>query len=189
MLARTLARGITHLLPVLILAACSSPRFAIEYDYDSEADFDGLATWSWLAAGKSGAGSEEVDGMIRDALVKLLERSGYRHVDSGGDFRVGFLVETRRRIKTRTVDIHYEYDWHYDFNGVGGPEVDVVDYREGTLILDVARADGKKPIWRGWASGTIREGATSDQVRADVFEACRRVLEKFPPPATRKKRG
>ena len=63
------------------------------------------------------------------------------------------------------------------------------DYLQGTLIIDVAAPDGKQPIWRGWAEGVIREGMSEAKITAEVTEAIRRVLEKFPPPATRKKSG
>ena len=203
MLARILARGITLLrttllfwgiLPLLsgaLLAACSSRRLAIEYDYDGDASFESLKTWSWLARDKSGTGSDNVDKILHEALTTLLERQGYRHVDSGGDFRVGYILETRRKVKTRYVNNYHDYDTEaaYFFNRVGGVEEQVIDYREGTLILDIAAADGKQPIWRGWASGAIGERMTESRIRAELTEACRQVLEKFPPPATRKKRS
>ena len=53
---------------------------------------------------------------------------------------------------------------------------------------DVAEPKGTKPIWRGWAEGVIQEGMSDDRIRAEVTEAIRRILEKFPPPATRKKK-
>ena len=189
MLARILARGLTLLLFGFLLPACSSARLAIEYDYDDEANFDSLKSWSWLAKDKSGSGSSKVDKMLHEALVTLLERQGYRHVETGGDFRVGYVLQTRRRVKTRYIDTYYNYESIYYFNGVGGVEVDVVDYREGTLILDVALPEGKQPIWRGWASGAIRAGMKDEQIRAELTEACRQVLEKFPPPATRRKKN
>jgi len=191
MLARILARGITHLLPLVLLslAACGSNRLAIEYDYDGDADFASLHTWSWIPTQKSGAGSEEVNAIIREALTSQLAQRGYRHVESGGDFLAGFMLETKRKITRRYVDSNFGYGSMnpYMFDGIGGVDVVVEDYLQGTLILDVAAQDGKQPIWRGWAEGVIREDMSEAKMRAEVTEAIRGILEKFPPPATRKK--
>jgi len=195
MLARTLARELTHLPllsfalgSLLLLASCGGSRLAIEYDYDDEADFAALRTWSWIATDESGTGSAKVDAIVREALKSQLGKLDYQYVASGGDFRAGFVLETQRKITQRYIDTRFGYgssNYHFDF--VRGREMVVEDYLRGTLILDVTSADGEHPIWRGWAEGVIREGMRDDQIRAEVTEAIRRVLEKFPPPATRKK--
>ncbi|MHC4953450.1 MAG: DUF4136 domain-containing protein [Planctomycetota bacterium] len=184
----TLSLLVGSLLAGLVATACGGSRLAIEYDYDGDAKFDGLKTWSWLRFEKSGTGSGEVDTIIREALAARLERMGYRQVAEDSDFQVGYVLETRRRTQRRYIDTRYGYQQEsYYFNGVGGVEVDVIDYLEGSLILDVATKDGKSPIWRGWAEGAIREGMSESKVRAELTEAIRQIMEKFPPPATRKK--
>jgi len=195
MLARTLARELTHLPllsfalgSLLLCASCGGSRLAIEYDYDDEADFSSLRSWSWISTRKSGTGSANVDAIVQEALKSQLAKRNYRYVETGGDFRAGFVLETKRKITQRYIDTRFGYgSINYEFDFVRGREMVVEDYLRGTLILDVAAADGEKPIWRGWAEGVIREGMSDAQIRAEVTEAIRRVLEKFPPPATRRK--
>jgi len=191
MLARILTRGKPLLsLPFLLalVAACGGTRLDIEYDYDGDADFASLRTWSWMAMQGSETGSDVVDRIVREELASELARRGYRHVAAGGDFRAGFVLETDRKMTERLVYNRYGYVYDdFPFDGAGSIDVVVDDYVQGTLIVDVAAADGKRPIWRGWAEGVLREKPTEAEVRKRAKEAIRRVLAKFPPPATRKK--
>ena len=190
MLARILTRVRTHL-PALLLAlfaiGCGGQRLAIEYDYDYDASFDGLRTWSWIPAQGSETGSDQADKIVREELAAEFERRGFQRVESGADFRAGFLLETDRKITQRLIYTQHGYSYeYYPFDAVGSVDVVVEDYLQGTLIIDVATADGKQPMWRGWAEGVIGEKPTEAEVRSGVREAVRKVLAKFPPPAKRK---
>lgn len=179
---------------LLALAACGGPRYAIEYDYDGDASFENLNTYRWYRGKGSGSGRENIDKILEGALDKNLERMGLERIEQGTpDFWITCVVETRRQVGTRQIetrammDTQFGYE-NYFFNGAGGVETEVVDYVEGSIIVDVATNGGKKPIWRGWAHGAIREGMSDDKIRAEATEVFRRILEKFPPPATRKKK-
>ncbi|MHC4940075.1 MAG: DUF4136 domain-containing protein [Planctomycetota bacterium] len=187
-----MARELTLLL--LALAACGGPRYAIEYDYDGDASFDNLKRYRWYRGKGSVSGNERVDKLLEESLDKNLERMGLERIDEGTpDFWVTCVVETRRKVGTREIetrammDTHFGYENYY-FDGSGGTETAVIDYVEGSIIVDIAVKGGKKPIWRGWAHGVIREGMSDQQIRAEATEVFRRILEKFPPPATRKKK-
>jgi hypothetical protein len=187
-----LARGFALL--ILLAVACGGPRYAIEYDYDGDASFDGLKTYRWNRGKGSVTGRDDVDAILEAALDKNLERMGMVRLEEGTpDYWVACVLETRRKVGTRQIETRsmmetkFGYENYY-FNGIGGVETDVVDYVEGTLIVDVAVNGGKKPIWRGWAEGALRERRNNEQIRAEATEVFRRILEKFPPPATRKKK-
>ena len=167
---------------LLTALACGGPRYAVEYDYDGDASFEGLKTYRWYRGKGSFSGNERVDKILESALDKNLARMGYERGEAGQpDFWVTCVVETRRRVRTRSnptqamMDIHFGYENYY-FNGEGGTVEDVVDYVEGSIIVDVAR------------NGGIREGMSDEKIRAEATEVFRRILVKFPPPATRKKK-
>lgn len=175
---------------ILFAGGCGGTNFAIEYDYDVKADFSDLKTYAWLEEQGSETGNDEADAIVREALESLLAKKGMRPVQSGEpDVLVGVTYEMERKIQTRQIDSQYGYDQYDEFRYRFDtrPETAIIDYVEGTLIVDIASSDGKRPIWRGWAVGAIRDNMTIDQIRAEATEALRQVLEKFPPPATRRK--
>jgi hypothetical protein len=55
--------------------------------------------------------------------------------------------------------------------------VDVYEYMEGTLILDLVDAHTKELIWRGKATWTSSIGPT----REDIDRIVEKLLEEFPP--------
>lgn len=183
----TLLRILTLAL-IPLLGACGGQRLAIEYDYDYDANFESLKTWSWLARKGSETGNAEADKVIREELAAELVRRGFREVEAEADFRVGFLLETDRKMTERHVYTQFGYSYDYmPFDSLMSVNVVVDDYLQGTLIVDIAAPDGKQPLWRGWAEGVIREKSSDEQMRSAVRDAVRSVLAKFPPPATRKK--
>ena len=71
----------------------------------------------------------------------------------------------------------------YGYGGYwGGGGVDVYQYTEGTLILDLIEAKSKQLVWRGMAQGTIDENASPEQRERRLNEAVMRMLANFPPP-------
>jgi len=178
---------------LLACAGCGTPRYDVEYDYDTRADFDGLKRYAWLKGQGSETGSSRVDSILRAALDRNLGRMGMERVDADPDFYVACTLETRREVGARGIDTRtmldqrYGYDT-YAFDGDVREPVQVVDYVEGTLFIDVVGRDGKRPIWRGWARGAIPESGSDAKIRAEATEVMRRILEKFPPPATRRTR-
>lgn len=175
---------------LLAVAGCGTPRYDVEYDYDTRAEFAGLRRYAWLKGTGSETGSSRADPILRAAVDRNLERMGMVRVDSGPDFWVACTLETRREVGARAndtrsmVDQRYGYDRYY-FDGGGHEEVEVVDYVVGTLIIDVVDRGGKRPIWRGWARGAIPAEGSEEKIRAEATEVARRILEKFPPPAKR----
>jgi hypothetical protein len=61
-----------------------------------------------------------------------------------------------------------------------GRDVDVRQYREGTLSIDVFDVRTHRPVWHGWAK---KELSQSDIDRSDVAirSAVESVLQMFPP--------
>jgi hypothetical protein len=77
------------------------------------------------------------------------------------------------------VDLARGYCPAYDTAGNCIPQV--VDYEEGTLLLDLVDALTNQVVWRGWAQDVV-DGLAEDQVRmeAEIDEAVRRIFERFP---------
>ena len=71
------------------------------------------------------------------------------------DFRVA--LHTGQQSKVRVTD----YGYGYGVGRWGGGGLDVYQYQEGTLILDVVDAKTKKLMWRGTAIGVVNPSAAT----------------------------
>jgi Domain of unknown function (DUF4136) len=59
-------------------------------------------------------------------------------------------------------------------------QVDVYQYREGTLIIDLMDAKNNNLIWRGWGTSVLNSNDI-DLTEAEISEAVYKILKEFPP--------
>jgi hypothetical protein len=62
---------------------------------------------------------------------------------------------------------------------LGGKDIDVRQYREGTLAIDVFDVHDRRPVWHGWAQKELTRKEV-EQSAAPVHDAVQSVLAKFP---------
>jgi len=154
-----------------LLASCSS--LSTNFDYDTSHDFSGLHTYSWT--------DKQDDSLdlkrVHEAVDATLSQRGFQLSDSKPDFQVAAHIS--RQDKLRVTDWGYTYGprnyWY------GGHDVDVTQYQEGTLILDVVDPTKKQLVWRGTASRPV-DGSWTPEDRDEIaLEAVQALLAEFPP--------
>jgi len=163
-----------------LFAACGS--VSTSYDFDPDAKFDQLKTYKWIPAPRSGA-AESVDQSplvlkrVRSAVDEQLAARGYKRVESGADFRIAARLSSRQRTRVTTTGSAYGYRrgaW-------GASDVDVYQYDEGSIILDIVDASGKNLMWRGVARSAVPADPTPEQITKIVNEAAQKLIANFPP--------
>jgi hypothetical protein len=177
-----------------MVAGCSS--LEISYDFDPKADFAGLKTYGWIKEPPKPTGDPRIDGntiletRIHDAVDSGLVARGFRKVSADPDFLVAYHVSLDRRQSVQTLNSYYGYGggWGYGYGAsyrpgywAGAPETYVYEYEEGTLILDIVDPKNKELIWRGSAQDEVHFKSTPEKDQAQLNEAVRKMLEKFPP--------
>ena len=63
--------------------------------------------------------------------------------------------------------------------GTGG--VDVTQYQQGTLIIDIIDMSQQKLIWRGTGSGTMSDSPSVETRTENINNAVNQILAQFPP--------
>lgn len=173
-------------LGVLVLAlGCSS--VTIKHDYDKDANFAAYKTYAWLAVPTDAAGSVQaalernslLDKRIKESVNANLSAKGYTADASNPDFVL--LYHTGAEDKINVTDWGYGYG-RYGYGGwYGGGGVDVTQYREGTLILDVIDANAKQLVWRGFATAALNPDAPMEKREQRLNDVIAQILTKFPP--------
>lgn len=183
---RVALRGLAAMLLIAgAVTGCATLR--VGSDYDHQASFGGFHTFTWVPRERYGTRNPLVVQRARDAIQAELLRKGYVFAPeaAAADFAVDFTIGSRVRMDVHSYPASYVGGWNWGTPGwwgypYWGSQVDIRQYREGTLSVDVFDARTHRPVWHGWAK---KELSTSDVERSEepIREAVRAILARFPP--------
>jgi hypothetical protein len=176
---------VVFLLALLLMALGCAPSISVKQDYDKDANFAAMKTYAWVPVPTTAVGSVKsalernslLDKRIKESVNAQLTAKGYTQDANNPDFMT--LYHTGAEDKVNVTDWGYGYGHYGGWYGGGG--VDVYQYKEGTLILDIIDAKSKELVWRGFAQGTIDPGAPIERREQRLNEAVTRMLANFPP--------
>ena len=191
---------LTTLLTIILISACSGVK--VSTDYDSGADFSHLESFTWYSPSPTEvtrySQSDIMDKRIRRNIASGLVNKGYRDKANGPpDFFVNYSVTTEDKINVDTYNTYAGYAPGWGWRGAGyghrgmyygmdmvNTEIDVDQYKEGTLILDIIEPDTGHLIWRGLASKRLPSSSNTERLNALVAEVVSELLKNFPPDTT-----
>jgi hypothetical protein len=176
-----------------VSAGCAS-SVKVNSDYDPAVDFTSLKTWSWVEdethakEGASVAGNQLLSNRVTAAVERSLTARGYRQAQGSPDFRVAFTFGAQEKLDVRSspsTGAYYGGGYRGRrggmYTGWGGSTVDVKQYTEGTLIIDILRPGGEQLVWRGTGTTRIREEKDPEKRTQKVNDAVEKILAQFPP--------
>lgn len=172
-----------YTVPVLafFIAACG-PAISVGTSTASDLQPAAYRTYTWEESDHFPTGDPRLDN--NQLFVAEVQRStddhlsamGLKRVPTGGDLLVHFHATVRERVNVYEVDQTAGYDQR-----AYGAGTQMIQYEEGTIIIDLAESEGKRLIWRGWMQTDIGGAIGNDaelarRVRAGVTK----LFEKFP---------
>ncbi len=168
----------------LALLAVGCSPIKVSLDYDPEAHFSRYATFDWLdnrpnlpdrvkvVAGLDSVVSE----CVREAVSREFVARGVQRDEFAPDFLVMYHMGENDDIDVET----FGYRYSRGYVGWSGA-IDVAEYREGVLVLDLIDAGTMELVWRATAQRTRLKTSTPDDVRTRVREAVRKMFGSYPP--------
>jgi hypothetical protein len=185
---RPAARWTSAIGSALLLVACATLR--VGSDYDPSASFASYHTFAWMPphTNRHDSPNPLVAQRAHDAIQAALAAKGYELVSdtARADFVVDFTIGSHERTDLRSYPAPYAGPWFggYYSSWWGAPywgsELDVRQYREGTLSVDVFDGHTHRPVWHGWARKELTHEDIEDSAGA-IREAVDSVLARFPP--------
>lgn len=167
-----------------LFTGCS--QYDINYDYDVESDFATYRTYSWIPiainqgstnATTAAQSNTLLDSRIRSAVNTNLAAKGFTKNDENPDILV--VYHTGMQNKVEVTDYGYTYAGSYW--GWAGNDVDVYNYTEGTLLVDLVDAKTKKLAWRGSASGVVEPGNSPEKITENINNVVEQIFANYPP--------
>lgn len=163
-----------RLLPLALLFACSS--VSTNFDYDMSYDFSKLKSYRWADIASRAEANPLVVQRVGAAVEGQLKAKGYQPAEGQPDFLVMSHVGRQSRIQVT------DWGWGYGPRAAWyGGGVDVYQYEEGTLVVDIADAKTKQLVWRGSATSILDPDATPEERTERINEAVAKMFEDFPP--------
>lgn len=173
-----------------LLTACQSIN--VERDYDPNRDFAAYRSWSWHEPALSYSPddprlkSDLTEQRIRQATAEQLDQRGLRPAASGvpADLKVQatLIVENRQEQVSTYQGGFWGNPWGGYWGGPGFTETRTLDYKVGTLQIDLLDGKDGKLVWRGSAKQILRSTPSSPSERAAAIrETVTRVLSQYPP--------
>jgi hypothetical protein len=191
MLSKIAVRAIRRAGLFAVLAAAGCATVQVGSDYDRSASFSNFHTFTLMHRehhAHGGMSNPLVVQRTEDAIKAEMTRKGYTLTDDGAsaDFTVDFTIGSQERTDVNSYpDPYIGPGWGFGRRGwwggsYWGDNLDVRQYREGTLSIDVFDARSHRPVWHGWAKKELSR-KDIDQSGEPIRKAVAAVLEKFPP--------
>lgn len=180
---------ITAAFAISVGAGCSTLQ--VGSDYDRAATFANYHSFILMDRAHHGADTTSNPLVVQraeDAIKEEMNRKGYQLTSdaAAADFTVDFTIGSQERTDVNSYpDPYVGMGWGWGRPGwwggsYWGDNLDVRQYREGTLSIDVFDSHSHRPVWHGWAKKELsRKDIESSE--EPVRKAVAAVLAKFPP--------
>ena len=175
---------VKYLLSVLlfsIVVSCSGVK--VYTDYDKDININDYQTFQWLPfEAIEGKGvnplyyNELNDKRIKAAVDQQLLERGFKREDS----TVAQLVLHYHIIlESKATPITLDSDEHQYSAQWSQRNVDVYQYTEGTLIIDLMDQEKDMIVWRGWIVGVV-DASNIVNSEESINKAVDLIFDKFP---------
>jgi len=153
----------------MLLAGCATPGPELRQASNPAANFGSYRTFGYispLATDKAGYQSL-LTARLKDATRRGMESKGFVYSESSPDLLVNFFVNIEDKQEIRTTPRTTYGAGYYGYRrglyrGISTVEVETVNYREGTLTIDVVDAKQNMLAWQSTAEGKISKEARKD---------------------------
>src|SRR5262249_33548419 len=147
----------------LALAGCASPRYDIDFEYDTAANFAALKTYDWQPPTGGAVNDEVLANRIRGTVDTALQKRGFTQSPEP-DFLIAMRLSSQPRPSGASTGVGMSFGFPMGRSGrmsVGGSTRRPIDVKEGQLVLDFIDPKARSLLWRATAVASGRPGTPS----------------------------
>jgi hypothetical protein len=163
-----------------LLGACSSVK--VSSDFDREANFASYKTYSFTKEALELPVGDINRKRVLDAVVNELSAKGFTTSDQP-DVWVDLKVNTQQK-ESATATTSSPYGSGYGYRWGGGfstTTINVEQYTEGTMFVDIIDVGKKQLVWQGRAVGTLDPDASAQKRESNINAAIKQIFTEYPP--------
>jgi hypothetical protein len=173
------------LVMMLMVSGCGS-SISVNNDYDVNAPFADYKTYDWMPQPAAAPGNAKtavqrndlLDKRIKNAVADVLVEKGLVPDAANPDVLLAYHVGVKDKVQVT--------DWGYRYGdaywGWGGRDIDVYNYKEGTLIIDMIDAGTNQLVWRGAGQKALDDGKQTPQKSDELIrKVVGKIMSQYPP--------
>ncbi len=171
------SRTFSILLLALFVATAAFAQ-KVNVDWDRGTDFTKFHTYAWQPSTHPAKGLW--NQRVIDGVNQQLQAKGFKLVDSNPDLWVVYSNSIKK--DQQVVGTGYNMGPGWGWGYWGGPTTTTYQTyttHEGTLVVDIADANGHQLLWRGSATNSISDN--SDKNIKTLNNAMNKLFKNFPP--------
>ncbi len=171
---------IRFVLSVVLVITAISCNIKVNSSYDHRIDFTKYKTFCWLNGcdftytGPTYLNDSLLREKIKNAIIAELEEKGLKHDDNNPDLLIDFHISVENE---SSVVYHHRDDEPYYFQPF--PELKVIDYLKGTIVIDMVDKSESRMVWRSESIGYM--DVHPDLSEKNIRRGIGTTLKKFPP--------
>ena len=158
----------------------------VSVDYDKAVDFAKYKTFAFKEG--TPAANPLNEDRVHKAVTAQLIQKGLKEVEGEADCYV-YTHTSGKGAQSVSVD-HFGYGGYPGWGGWGGgygtTSVNVSNYIEGTLIVDIVDGGTKQLAWRGLGTKSFFPDDKPEQVEKALNKVTSQMFAKFPPQPKKK---
>lgn len=182
-------KGILLLIGVALMSSCAQ-TIKVTTDYDRSTNFSTYKTFSFYAL----ASTLNVNEMNQDRIIKSIRmemlKKGFTENNYTPDLVISAITVLKDKKRLSISGNSYGYGGFYRPYGYWGApasgyaSVQANEYKDGTLIIDIADAQTKKLVWEGTGISEITKQPKNPD--ASISNAVGKIMAGFPAAAPSK---
>jgi hypothetical protein len=179
---RNLFSGLLVLVLLVSIAGCSS--LSVNYDYDQNVEWSKFKTYGWMEKpqpptdpGSPLQNTPLLQQRIHNSVDFEMDQRGIT-LNDNPDLLIVYHIGAQDKIQV--TDWGYRYSDYYW--GYGGRQIDVYQFTEGSLVIDLIDAETESLVWRGTGTGVVNQDPKSPEEMQDrANNVINKIMESFPP--------
>jgi len=165
----------------ILFFGCSS--ISVTSDYDPAGNFTGYKTFAVHEKAINGSVLETaplIKKRVVDAVKSEMRKKGMVETWEDKAELVVFPFATTKD-KINVTDWGYSYGGGYWGMHPYGRNIDVNQYTEATLVIDLVNNKTHELLWRGLGTGAVQPNNSPEERTKAVSEAVTKIMAQFPP--------
>jgi len=170
--------SISTIFALVLFAATTSVAQKVNIDWDRGTDFSKFHTYAWQTSPDPAKGLWPQ--RVIDGVNTQLQAKGFKLVDSNPDLWIIYTSHIHK--DQQVVGTGYTMGPGWGWGWWGGPTTTTYNtytYKQGTLVVEIADANGHTLLWRGSATDSVSDNSNKNIKKLN--NAISKMFKNFPP--------
>ncbi len=165
---------------ICLLAACSSIK--VTSDYDGNVDFSKYKTYEFTNEAKAFPIQELDRARVLAAIEREMAAKGFTKSESSPDILIDLQMKLEQKQTATATNTGgygaYRYGWGGGYGGT--THVNVENYVDGTLFINMVDRSTEKLVWQGRGTKTLAENPSAEKKEQNINYGIKQIYTQYP---------